>query len=157
MKASGIRIPIPWGHRKGANPVHESMFSAQDNASFIDDLEMADDGSLYMTAQVPPRMEIDADGDLIDPVAHTRVGEVSLAANSWSDGSGRRWDDAIRHIALVTLPVAHGAPGFEAVSMATWTEDNYTCFSLTNPGVAHVSHEVQQIADRLTTRFASSN
>jgi hypothetical protein len=136
------------------------MFSAQDNASFIDDLEMADDGSLYMTAKVPPGMEIDEDGDLIDPVNHTRVGEVSLAANSWSDGTGRRWDDAIRHIALVTLPVAHGAPGFEAVSMATWKENDDTYFSLQAPhapGVAHVSHEVQQIADRLTTRFASSN
>ena len=121
MKADGIKIPIAWGHQPKAHPVEEDRIAEEEfyrsrfNAGFVDDFELGPRGELIVVADVPPGMELDGAGNIADPVNHTRIGEVSAAVRDWQDGKGRVWEDAVRHIALTTLPVNHGTPGFEAV------------------------------------------
>jgi hypothetical protein len=114
MAAAGLKLPCPWGHQRSANPVDPEDQDAEDlfhktrfNAGFLEDLSVAPDGSLMALLDIP------------DAADAARVGksikEVSIAVMDWKDGSGRLWRDAPRHLALVTLPVAHGMGDFEPV------------------------------------------
>lgn len=117
MRDSGIQIPIPWGHQSEADPIEDDKKDASKfhnskfNASYIDALEQGPKGELILVAEVPPGMKV-KDGALVDPKNHTTIREVSLAARTWTDGDGRTWEDAIRHIALTPFAVAHKTSGF---------------------------------------------
>ncbi len=116
MRARGIKVPVPWGHRQEAfpdeSPDDSATARAKWNAGYVDQLSIdPHTGSLTFAMKPPPGLDVD-DGDLIDPVNHTRIGEVSAGIGDWKDGKGTWWKDIIFHAALTPLPVSAGQDGF---------------------------------------------
>ena len=133
MRARGIKIPTPWSHHPKAAPVESAEDLALDrakwNAGYVDRLDTdPHTGNLVCTMPPPPGMVVDG-GDLVDPVNHTRIGEVSAGIGDWKDGTGKWWNDVIWHVALTPLPVSAGQDGFSLP--ATTGSDG---FSLTPAG-----------------------
>jgi len=137
MRDAQIQVPMPWGHQSQANPLKfDPKANSKDelafrksrfNASYIDDLEVGPAGEMVVTGEIPPGLKVNG-GALVDEKNHTAIREVSLAANSWTDGDGTKWDDCIRHIAFTPLPVAHKTPGFQEGTPAK----GETRFSISN-------------------------
>jgi hypothetical protein len=55
-----------------------------------------------------------------------------VAIKDWRDGSGREWKDAIVHVALTPLPVAHGVGGFAPSGAACTRTDGPVTLSLSS-------------------------
>lgn len=123
MRQNRILIPQFWGHQFGrGGPVHaqnrdeRATDRARWLAGYMEDVEVDSDGRTWVVGEVPPGCQYDKDSKaLIDPVNHTKIKQVSLGLGDWTDGTGRRWEDAIVHVALTPLPVYTGQDGFAAV------------------------------------------
>jgi hypothetical protein len=105
MRKAGHEICVPWGHYLNAAPHEEAFLRSRFNAGYVVDLYSDDQGRLIARCTVPPGMEVDTNGDLIDPVHHTRIREVSAGIGDFVDGDGTYWEDAILHVALTPHPV----------------------------------------------------
>jgi hypothetical protein len=168
MKAAGLRVPVPWGHQSQALPAPDDaeFFKSKYNATYVDSLEQAADGSLVMVAAPPPGYDVSDAGDLVNPADGTTIGEVSLDARPWKDGRGAEYGDAVVHVALVTHPVASGTPAFEPVpgevrlslSRLRMAYDNSGVVPLADKPVLNPDHDpgkkpdgglLARIADRL--------
>jgi hypothetical protein len=130
MKAKGIRVPIGHGHQPQALPGDASARARNQyylgalNAGYLDALDLDKRGGLRAVLDCPG-YDLDDKGNL---VAWTRLGdgrevrtaiaEVSAAIRDWTDGTGETWPDAIVHIALTPLPVAHGTGPFTPAPIA---------------------------------------
>lgn len=125
MNQNGIRVPICWGHQPGAIPgegkgkADRQYELSRYNAGYIRNLSVSDDGDLEGELDIPGA-DVDEDGNLITWAempdgrkVRCAIKEVSAAIRDWQDGSGRKWPDAITHVALVPLPVVAGQTGFE--------------------------------------------
>jgi hypothetical protein len=123
MKDKGLTVPVCWGHQSSAYPVPKNLQELSDernflrsrfNATHIEDLQIdPQTGELIVLAPPPPGYKVDAAaGTLINERDGTQVYGVSAALDSWQDGDGERWEDALRHIALTPWPVAHETGGF---------------------------------------------
>jgi hypothetical protein len=134
MKAAGLRVPVCWGHQPGALPgagldrAGKQAAVAQANAGYLEEMSLDPDDGLAGTIDVPGATV--EGGSLV--TEHTladgrkvksAIKEVSVAIRDWTDGSGRKWEDAIVHVALVTHPVMGGQEGFESAEMATGDEN----------------------------------
>jgi hypothetical protein len=129
MLADGIKIPVPWGHRKKANPIdatfHDEEAAAflrsRFNAGFVEGFERDDDGGLAVVMDVPGA-ELDEKGNIVTMAelpdgikVKTSIAEVSAAIDNWTDGKGRKWDDSVMHVALTPLAVVADQKPFELV------------------------------------------
>lgn len=122
MRSGGVKIPIPWGHRRDSVPKEgeeddeeEAYRAARYNAGYILDLRQGPDGSLVMVGEAPA-LAVDAKGNLIDPELRTAISEVSAGIGDWRDGRGKVWRDVIVHAALTPLPVWAGQDSFRELS-----------------------------------------
>ena len=120
MKSAGINVPAPWRHQKEMTPVvmgHEgegAVADAAQNAGFWTEMKYDPRAkALVGVVEVP--------GDRNDPNTPagkmgTLVKETSIfTAPSWTDGRGRKWEDAIMHVGCVTYPIEPGQDNFELV------------------------------------------
>jgi len=92
MLDAGIKVPLPWGH----------SYDPRDNAGFVEELELRDDGptgpGLWGLLNIPN----DDDAARLGKT----VSAVSVSINpSFVDGSGRDWGEVIEHVALTNYPV----------------------------------------------------
>ncbi|HDR06602.1 MAG TPA: hypothetical protein ENN88_03120, partial [Candidatus Coatesbacteria bacterium] len=87
-RQAGIQIPVPLNH--GAEPT--------DNAGWVEELELSDDGERLFAVLVITRPEV---AELIESgtIRHT-----SLALGPLADDAGRYWEEAILEVSLVTEP-----------------------------------------------------
>jgi hypothetical protein len=107
MKQEGHEICVPWGHYLNATPNEEAFLRSRFNSGYVEDLFEDSEGRLIARCTVPPGLEVDSNGDLIDKVNHTRIREVSAGIGDFIDGNGTYWEDAILHVALTPQPVIH--------------------------------------------------
>jgi hypothetical protein len=87
-RQAGIQIPVPLNH--GAEPT--------DNAGWVEDLELSDDGERLYAVLVITRPEV------ADLVRGGTIRHTSLALGPLADDSGNYWEDAILEVSLVTEP-----------------------------------------------------
>lgn len=141
MDAVGIRVPISWGHQPEAVPgsaddrARKQYWLSAFNAGYLDQLTISPDGKLDGKLDCPG---VELDGDkLVHWVrlpdgrqVKSAIGEVSIAVKDHVDGTGKKWEDAIVHVALTPLPVAHGHGGF-SLSGCTLGDSGFT-LSLSN-------------------------
>lgn len=114
MRASGLKIPLPWGHQSSASPKLEETPEEKEfreckyNAGYVENLEIDKNGTLSMIIDVPR----DEDASRVG----TSIQEVSpQIETAWKDGKGKTWADVITHVALVTHPVVSGQNNFEQI------------------------------------------
>lgn len=126
MSEAGIKVPVSYGHQPRALPLDPTASREQSayhfsalNAGYVADMSF-DPATGNLSSKLDcPGMELDGDKlvawtKLPDGrEVKTAIGEVSVAIKKWTDGQGREWPDAIVHVALTPLPVAHGTGGFE--------------------------------------------
>lgn len=145
MSAAGIKIPVSYGHQPDAWPLdprssdpdrarreyHLSAF----NAGYLGGMDCGNDGGLAASFACPG-LDMDESGNLTcwrrlpdGTEVKTAIGEVSVAIKDWRDGTGKNWEDAIVHVALTPLPVAHGTGGF---TLACGREDAPITLSLSS-------------------------
>jgi len=111
MRAAGLRIPAPWKHDNSC-PLEPGGQDSRDNAGWWDCLWFDP-----RSATLKGRLEVPREEDA-DRLGKT-VCEVSpLVLPEWVDGHGRRWQDCIAHIALVTHPVASNQDNFVPMGYA---------------------------------------
>ncbi len=125
MLGLGMRIPCCWGHQPKAKPatikeVEElEYWKSKFNAGYLTDLEEDYDGT-FMGHLDLPGLDLDPEsGCLIDSQTKTAIGEVSIAFDDFTDGTGKVWPDAVIHVALTPHPVWHGQEGFTEQSLQT--------------------------------------
>lgn len=123
MLAAGHKPPLSWGHSLDAlpHPDDHPFWKSRLNAGKVLGSSIDAAGDFWLQGEAPGA-EIDAGGDLITPVelpdgrkVKAAIGEVSIGAIDWKDGSGKVWKDAPVHLALTPLPVwvpPGGQPGF---------------------------------------------
>lgn len=119
---SGLRIPAPWRHDPTALPFRQqadsSDIDASKNAGWWTRVWVEKD-ALYGEVEIPRGEDASRVG--------TTVTEVSpLITANFSDG-GKKYDEAMTHIALVTHPVVKNQENFQpaeiAASIAFSSED----------------------------------
>lgn len=125
---SGMNIPAPYAHRDGENIVpsiltdedtdaetkQKKKWSSDINAGFWKKFEVGKDGELAGYVEVPGN-----ENDPNTPAGKlgTTIKETSVFVEpEWEDGLGRKWNKALRHIALVTNPIEPGQSNFEPVT-----------------------------------------
>jgi hypothetical protein len=116
MVQAGFKVPAPWTHVTNLQPMTDEQITelkkkeeaegSRLNAGFWGNLFQDQDGALFGTVDVP--LEDD----------HKRVGttvqETSVFAPTiFTDGTGKVWEDALTHIALVTNPIEAGQENFK--------------------------------------------
>lgn len=110
MRQAGLEVPAPWHHEPKAQPVRldatPSDLDAYNNGGFWKRLWVDQkDNSLWGEVDVPRAEDADR--------FNKTVNDVSLLAKpEWLDGTGRKYEDALTHIALVTHPVDKDSEGF---------------------------------------------
>lgn len=105
MIAAGIKIPAPWKHDPKAVPGS----SSKDNAGFWDKFWQDDnDGSIWGIVDVPLAADAEKVGNT---VKETSV----LVKPTFTDGTGKQWDESMLHVALVTHPIEAGQENFEPI------------------------------------------
>lgn len=116
MVASGLKIPVPYGHRDDAKPldgIPPMPPGGDDKESWL---------TKYNAGFV---RRFDADGVVIDPASEDdrrrlgeNVKEISPQINAeWRDGSGRTWPDCVTHLAAVVHPVVAGQENFISLAL----------------------------------------
>lgn len=132
MQRAGIKVPCSWGHQADALPFDpRAMPRAQQqyhfskyNAGYLSDMQASGPHAGQATELSAvldcPGVELEGD-NLVHWVklpdgrqVKAAIGEVSVAIRDWKDGTGKLWPDAIVHVALTPLPVAHNMGGFRA-------------------------------------------
>ena len=131
MLAAGLRIPSPYAHRdeQGIVPspvdmqdneevdfktLQKKKWSSDINAGFWEDFEIDKKGQFIGIVDVPGELE-----DLNSPAGKLRktIKETSVFIEpEFTDGKGRTWKNALRHVALVTNPVDPDQSNFELIS-----------------------------------------
>jgi hypothetical protein len=116
MLAAGLQVPGPWAHNL-PNPLgpvigdKSKEIPANENAGFWGRVWFDDkDNTLYGELEAPR----DEDSDRIGKT----VREVSPLIKTFVDGSGKKWDNALYHIALVTHPVMANQGNFQPLEVA---------------------------------------
>lgn len=112
MLAANLAIPVPLEHQKDAKPQTPDEKAAKqllNNAGFVKDYEIKDD-QLIGILDIP-----DAD---IRKKLPTTIRSVSPWINSFTDGSGKKWDGVISHVALTTRPRIAKQANFETIALA---------------------------------------
>lgn len=118
MRAAGLRVPFPFRHDRQALPTEPGASSdptynpedSRHNGGFWEELYVDGSGELVGVVDVP---DSHPDKDKIG----TSIQEVSpLVLSDWTDGKGRKWKDAILHIAGVTHPVIPGQENFQPLA-----------------------------------------
>lgn len=142
MKAVGIKIPVGWGHQPDALPfdprhmprAQQQYHFSKYNAGYLGDMRSGIvpdvlDPKGKQIAELSAALDcpgVELEGDnLVHWVklpdgrqVKAAIGEVSVAIRDWKDGTGKLWPDAIVHVALTPLPVAHGHGGFSPAPAA---------------------------------------
>ena len=98
MIAAGLSIPIPVEHQADARPLTPSEKAAdrlRNNSGWIEDYEIRD-GNLWALHDIRD--------ESISKKLDTTIKFVSPWVSSFTDGSGRKWEDVIGHVALTTRP-----------------------------------------------------
>lgn len=162
MREKGIKVPVCWGHHLDALPAGEQdrkarpYYLSRYNAGYLDAVEYDPvTGRLDASLDVPGA-ELDAQGNLLTeatlPNGHRvkcAIGEVSAAIRDWTDGTGKRWDDSLVHVALVTHPVVAGQGGFHLSGAAT--DGNEFHLSLSGLVSTLATDSEDNMADELDT------
>ena len=99
MLAAGLSIPVPVEHQADAKPMTESERAAnrlRNNSGWVDGYEVAADNRLFGLLDIQ-------DADIAKKLPHT-IRFTSPYVNSFTDGTGKKWDGVISHLALTTRP-----------------------------------------------------
>lgn len=122
MLAAGIAIPVPLEHQED----HEALTPAEKlahgllfNSGWVTDFGLDPDGVLEAEISVEPDAHIarrfDCTAEELAAKLASTVRFVSpRILPSFTDGSGRKWSNAITHVALTPVPVWSGQKGFPA-------------------------------------------
>lgn len=119
MIESGLRIPAPFDHSKEAVPIeiNKAPASAFNNAGYWTHfaVQKNDEGKdvLIGIADVPGSLK-DANSPYYKALHSAKDVSVSLR-EEYIDGIGRKWDDAILHVALVNHAVVPGQKEFQTI------------------------------------------
>jgi hypothetical protein len=87
-REAGIQIPVPLNH--GPEPT--------DNAGWVEDLELSDDGERLYAILVVTR------SDVAELIEDGTIRHTSLALGPLADDSGDYWEEAVLEVSLVTEP-----------------------------------------------------
>lgn len=104
MRGNGLRIPAPWRHDKSA-PLSQEVKDSRDYGGYWEETWIDNDGSLYGKLDAPLAADAEKIGATVTEVSPYILPE-------WTDGKGRKYDDAMLHIALVQHPVEPGQTNF---------------------------------------------
>lgn len=126
MIQDGLRIPAPFRHDLSALPLTDEQKleleqkqkdqGSLNNAGYWDSLNIAEDGTLEGEIDVAEQALADRFGNSFK--------ECSLMAlPEFTDGKGKKWEDAILHVAVVTNPIVHGLDNFKPVTPVESTEN----------------------------------
>lgn len=96
MKAAGVSVPLMSDH----------TFEAEKTRGVVDDLYM---GTSPVDGQPCLYARFTAIGE--DAITEVARNDVSILADDFTDGTGKKWPDAIQHIALTPIPVVPGQSG----------------------------------------------
>jgi len=131
----GYKIPVPWGHALESIPLTRVVMSslsreteaelARQNASYLDDMQVRDDG-VWVKFEAPPGYRVEGD-DLINERTHTKIRDVSAGLGNMVDGQGNFRRDVILHVALVTYPIAPSGGFTAALSSVRESSCSFTC------------------------------
>lgn len=119
MKEAGLKIPAPFKHRMdmlAMTAEQADLLTKQEQAGSINNGGYWEDlfvdsktGKLCGVIDAPNKASADKIG--------TDVQECSLLSlPTFEDGLGRKWEDGILHIALVTNPIVPGQENFQPLS-----------------------------------------
>lgn len=115
MIAAGLNIPAPYAHMDGNKTVpsptqgtEKPTWSANFNAGFWKKFELTPAGELAGYIEVENEDDVKKIG--------TSIKETSVWLEpEWEDGLGRKWKNALRHVALVTNPIEPDQENFQLV------------------------------------------
>lgn len=123
MIDAGLKIPAPFAHKDDNNIVPSLLeadgetdaqtrkkknWSSDINAGFWKKFELTPSGELAGYVEVPNQADADKIG--------TTVQETSVFLEpEFEDGLGRKWTNALRHVALVVNPIEPDQTNFELV------------------------------------------
>lgn len=121
MRKAGINIPAPVVHDRNATPLSteerakldEAMMKEEPgsfrNAGWWENLFPDSDGVLHGVVDVPLAKDAEKIG--------TTVKEVSInTMPEYIDGTGKKWEDVIYHVALVNHPIEPGQDNFKPLT-----------------------------------------
>jgi hypothetical protein len=98
MLAAGLSVPVPMEHQPDAKPMTAAEKAAkqlENNAGWVKKYEINDDKLFGV---------LDILDQKIREKLPTTIKFTSPWINSFTDGSGKRWDGVISHVALTTRP-----------------------------------------------------
>ena len=108
MRAAGLSIPVPIEHQSDAKPMTEgekAAWNTRNNAGWVDSYEVGEvKGKNGQTIKDVLFGNFDIqDADIAKKLPHT-IKFTSPWINSFVDGSGKKWDGVVSHVALTTRP-----------------------------------------------------
>lgn len=116
MLAAGLSIPLPIGHQL-PNPL-KPMTAAQreaaeivGNAGWLKGYELDKDNRLFSVCQID-------DDEVAAKIPKGTVKWTSPYFASFTDGDGKKWDDVIAHLAIVSRPRIVNQQPFETIPAA---------------------------------------
>ncbi|HUT25383.1 MAG TPA: hypothetical protein VM492_13650 [Sumerlaeia bacterium] len=99
MKRAGVKVPLPYGH----------SYDARDNAGFVEDVWILDDGRLMGLIRAPREEDAARLG--------TTAMEVSVSITpDYIDGEGKHYGEAIEHVAITNYPVIPAQENFRKIA-----------------------------------------
>lgn len=110
MVAAGLPIPVPLEHDPKAHPLNADDLKAdrvRNNAGFVETYEkdiIKDVDTGEDVHRVLSVLDI-KDAKIGEQIAREAIPFVSPWFNTFTDGTGRKWDNVISHVALTTTPV----------------------------------------------------
>jgi len=119
MKEAGLKIPAPFKHRMDMLALtneQADLLTKQEQAGSINNGGYWDD--LFVDTKTGKLCGVlDAPNKETAAKIGTDVQECSLLSlPTYEDGLGRKWDDGILHIALVTNPIVPGQENFQPLT-----------------------------------------
>ena len=112
MLAAGLSVPVPLEHQPTAKPLSAAERAAdmlKNNGGWVNKYELKGD-TLFGVLDIP-------DPDIAKKLPHT-IKWTSPWISSFTDGTGKKWDNVIGHLALTTRPRITKQAPFESVDAA---------------------------------------
>jgi hypothetical protein len=119
MLAAGISVPVPLEHQANCTPLSQAERAARSvshNCGFVESWEIAADGSLNAVLDVSYLPGAKDDADIRQRLEKTIKYVSPEIRPSFTDGTGRTWENVIGHVALTPIPVWAGQRPFGAAN-----------------------------------------
>ncbi len=113
MLSSGLSIPVPLEHQDEASPLTPSQRAAKllfDNAGWVNKFELDKDSRLFSI--------LDIQDPEVAKKLPTTIRWTSPWINTFTDGNGKTWQNAISHLALTSRPRITKQEPFPSIAAA---------------------------------------